>query len=88
VRISLSPDQLLCRMTQHYVALEPMFTYLDFLKLGNQNSLILMTKAARQQKRKSECHEEVTVKFLKVFIMQHSYRDLCEPPNLKHLITF
>jgi len=39
-------------MTQDYVALEHIFINLAFLKLGNPNSLILMTKASRQQKRK------------------------------------
>jgi len=39
-------------MTQDYAALEPIFFNLAFLKLGNPNSLILMTKASREQKGK------------------------------------
>jgi len=52
VSIILSPDQLLYRMTQDYVALELILINLALLKLGNPNMLILMTKTSRQQKRK------------------------------------
>jgi len=67
---------LLRGVTQDYVALELIFINLAFLKLDNPNSLILMTKVCRQTKEKvnSGWHEEVTVKFLKVFITQHLQR--------------